>query len=129
MLLKFFRYGLVQVSAYGIDFGSFYLVNAAIPDQLVLSNFTGKALAGIYAFVLHKYFTFRSTEKGSEFGEGARFTALLIANYIVSTILLLMFVDFIQDTYAKILADIICVGLSFFIANKLVFKKVSKNKK
>jgi len=118
---KIIRYNLVQVTAYAIDMGTFLAIVSFLPERLVAANFCGKVFAGVYAFILHKYFTFGSVVEGGGNGEALRFTLLLIFNSVLSTLLLLFLSSYLLDTAAKFIADVICVGLSFFLADKLVF--------
>lgn len=127
MIKKFLRYNLVQISAYVLDIGTFLVLIFLLPSQLVFSNISGKIVAGIYAFYFHKHFTFKSTGKGRVRGELFRFTVLLGLNSLLSTLLLLVLAPYFVEGVAKVIADIICVGLSFFLANKLVFKAVSND--
>ena len=122
MFKKILRYNLVQVSAYVFDIAIFMGVVFLLPERLALANFCGKAFAGIYAFIFHKYFTFQSVGDGGGKGEALRFALLLIFNSVLSTYLLLLFTPYIKDTFfSKVLADVVCVVMSFLLANKLVF--------
>jgi putative flippase GtrA len=125
---KILRYNLVQVSAYVIDIGLFMVVVFLLPERLAIANFCGKAFAGVYAFIFHKYFTFRSVVGGGGKGEALRFTLLNIFTFFMSTFFLLLFTPYITDTFfSKLLADVICIGMTFLLANKLVFN-VSERK-
>ena len=121
MFKEILRYNLVQITAYAIDMGVFMEITLLLPERLAVANFCGKALAGIYAFILHKYVTFESVADSGGKNEAIRFTLLLIFNSVLSTLLLFLFTPYLMEMYAKLLADVICVGLSFTLAKKLVF--------
>lgn len=128
MFKKFFRYILVQVSAYVIDMGLFMVVVFLLPERLAIANFCGKVFAGVYAFIFHKYFTFKSVVGGGGKAEALRFILLNVFTFFMSTFFLLLFTPYIMDTFfSKLLADAICIGLTFLLANKLVYN-VSERK-
>ena len=61
MLIKFIRYGLVQVAAYGLEFSIFMLIMLLGP-HLVIANCIAKSISAIFAFFLHKHFTFKKKD-------------------------------------------------------------------
>ncbi|MFC6573763.1 GtrA family protein [Pseudomonas brassicacearum] len=58
--------------------GTFLLLMALFNDQPVLANIAGKGVAGVFAFFLHRHFTFQST------GAAARFKRCAISHCLPS---------------------------------------------
>lgn len=125
MLAKFVRYNLVQVAAYALEFSTFMLI-AKIGVHLVLSNCIAKAMAAIFAFFLHKNFTFQKKEKEKILGEIFRYAAMLFVNMALGSLILIVLSKFSEEWLAKILSDISCVGVSFLLVRYVVFKDSKK---
>ena len=119
------RYVLVQVAAYLVEFSTF-LFAKEVGASLVISNCLAKAFAAIFAFFLHKNFTFQRKEKEEMLGEIFRYTAMLFVNMALGSMILLVLSQFVEDWLAKILSDIFCVGISFLLVRHVVFKDSRK---
>ena len=119
-ILRVARNNFVQVGAYAIDFGSFVLIATALGTAPVVANIISKILAGTFAFFLHRVFTFRST--GNVRGEVIRYFVLLGANIPTSTGLFLVSSWCLPPVAAKIAADVAGISLTFWLAQKLVFR-------
>lgn len=119
------RYLLVQVLAYGVDIGTFIaLVSSGVCGPLV-ANLAGKIPAGILAFLAHRSFTFRKQDSKRLHREALKYAVLLALNAPISTLLLKgLLVVHVPATRAKILADILSVGLSFTLTKYVVFERV-----
>jgi len=116
------RYLLVQIVAYGLDLGTFEaLVRNGIASP-VAANLIGKLPAGLFAFVAHRWFTFGAHGSGRAPHEAARYFALLAVNAPLSSLILALLLLVIpHPTAAKILADVISVGLTFLVTKHFVF--------
>jgi len=140
MKQEFLRYVLVQVVAYGLDMGSFLLlVGGAGP---LLANVIAKVLAGTFAFFAHRHITFRliaepagQSQTGrvqsgpSQTGhnqpgrQAVRYAMLLAANIPLASLLLLAVLVLVPvPVIAKFIADVICVGLTYWLSRHLVFR-------
>ena len=82
--MTFIRYGAIQVMAYALDMGAFLLLIALVDDHPILANIAGKGVAGVFAFFLHRHFTFQSTH-GSSKAQALRYFSLLAINIPVAS--------------------------------------------
>ena len=119
--MTFIRYGAIQVLAYALDMGTFLLFLALFTDQPVLANVLGKGVAGVFAFFLHRHFTFVASA-GSGKSQAIRYFSLLAINIPLASGLLglgLLFVD--HPTAVKFLSDVACVFFTYWISKLFVF--------
>ena len=116
------RYLLVQIIAYGLDLGTFQVLVATGVSGPVLANLAGKVPAGIFAFLAHRQFTFRVGNSATVHREAVKYFLLLIVNAPLSSLILAGLLGVMtQVTLAKILADVLSVGLTFTLTKYLVF--------
>ena len=118
-LLTFTRYGLVQVLAYGVDMGSFLLLARLLP--LFDAGALSRGIAGLLAFFCHKLFTFRQKDSGTTRREAVRYFVLLIVMMPLAAGLLVLFSNSMDKVPAKILADALCIVISFLLTRTFVF--------
>ena len=120
--MQFVRYLLVQVLAYGLDMGGFILLFAHFDIEPLLANIVSKIIAGVFAFFVHRHFTFGVAETGTKVQQGVRYFALLAINIPLSA-LILGFVLWVitMAVAAKLFADMIYVVLSYWLIKRLVF--------
>ena len=120
--MTFARYIAVQLFAYGIDMGIFLALLNFVFEGPIISNVLGKIAAGVFAFLLHRSFTFRF-ERGKRGGRQVfRYFLLLGLNIPVSAAalgLLLLIIDI--PVAAKFISDVICVLFSFWLSKIWVF--------
>lgn len=120
--MTFVRYGAIQVLAYALDMGTFLLLLSVFNDQAVLANIAGKGVAGVFAFFLHRHFTFQSTGSSGK-AQALRYFSLLAINIPVASALLgigLFFVD--NPTAVKFASDVVCVLMTYWISKLFVFR-------
>ena len=121
--MTFLRYSLIQIVAYGIDLGSFlafYKTGFAGP---IWSNIGSKVAAGAFAFFAHRIFTFAVRHRTALGQQLVRYFAALSLNVPLSSIILAGLLNWLPNaTLAKVLADILCVGISFSVAKFFVFR-------
>jgi putative flippase GtrA len=110
----------VQLGAYAIDFGSFVLGVAALRAAPIVVNVIAKILAGTFAFLMHRTFTFGST--GSVRREALRYFVLLGANVPLSTVLFLVASWSLAPMTAKLAADAAGIVVTFWLVQNLVFR-------
>lgn len=127
MLIKFLRYNLVQIVAYGIEVLIFFSMTWLWPSYLVAANVAGKAAAGGFAFVAHKYFTFENANSQEIGKQAGRYVLLLIANMFLGSLLLLVFVEFMPKWSAKLVSDMVSVATTFLLTHYLVFGVPANN--
>ncbi|MFJ3120886.1 GtrA family protein [Pseudomonas protegens] len=117
----FIRYGAIQVLAYALDMGTFLLLLYFFQNEPVLANIAGKGVAGLFAFFLHRHFTFQSTA-GSSKVQAVRYFSLLAINIPAASVLLgagLYFFD--NPTVVKFVSDVACVLLTYWLSKVFIF--------
>jgi len=120
--LTLLRYLLVQLVAYGLDIGTFQALIATGVSGPVVANLAGKVPAGTFAFFAHRHFTFRVGNAAGVHREAVKYLLLLLINAPLSSLILAGLLGVMtQVTLAKILADILSVGLTFTLTKHLVF--------
>jgi putative flippase GtrA len=120
--LTLLRYLLVQIVAYGLDLGTFQALVATGASGPVVANLAGKVPAGIFAFLAHRHFTFRVGNAAGVHREAMKYLLLLLINAPLSSLVLAGLLGVMTHvTLAKILADVLSVGLTFTLTKHLVF--------
>lgn len=119
--MTFIRYGAIQLMAYALDMGAFLLFIALLEGHPVLANIAGKGVAGVFAFFLHRHFTFQAT-RGSSKAQAVRYFSLLAINIPVASVLFSVGL-YVVDSPApvKFVCDVICVALTYWISKLFVF--------
>lgn len=115
------RYVAVQLVAYGLDYGAYLLVFHASGNALG-ANVVGKIMAGAFAFVAHRLFTFRSSD-GPAGAQLLRYAALLALNIPLSSLCLYVLLGWMPPLAAKVVADVACVAVTFVLSRALVFSR------
>jgi putative flippase GtrA len=124
--LTLFRYLLVQLLAYGVDVGTFIALTATGAAGPLIANLAAKIPAGIFAFLAHRRFTFRMPNRSRAHREVVKYFVLLALNAPISTLILKALLTMNPPmTLAKVLADVLSVGLSFTITKYVVFQRRS----
>jgi putative flippase GtrA len=120
--MQFVRYLLVQVLAYCLDMGGFILLFTHFHIEPILANALSKILAGGFAFIAHRRFTFGVAETGLKVQQGLRYFALLALNIPLSALVLGVMLWVIPMTVlAKLVADMVYVVLTYWLSKRLVF--------
>lgn len=122
----FIKYGVIQLLAYGLDMGVFLLLVLLFKDEPILANIAGKLIAGVFAFFLHRHFTFKSTH-GSGKAQALRYFTLLAINVPVSSMVFTAGLYFINSPApVKFASDVACVFLTYWISKLFVFHQATK---
>lgn len=118
------KYLLVQIAVYLFEFAIFALGLAYLSSDsdIVLLNAAAKCVALLVAFFMHKYWTFEKGGSGAVFDELGRYLLLFAFNLALSSGLTWIFlvVDFWPQA-AKILADTICVIVTYYLTKNYIF--------
>lgn len=121
-MTQFTRYLLVQLLAYGLDMGGFILLFALFDVEPLVANIFSKILAGVFAFFVHRRFTFAVAETISKVQQGIRYFALLALSIPLSALVLYVILWMIPIAIvAKFVADMIYVSLTYWLSKHLVF--------
>jgi putative flippase GtrA len=114
------KYFFVQLASYVIEF-LFFSLFLYFSFSIYLNNFICKAIACLFAFFLHKYFTFES--KGKIRYELIRYFSALPLNYLLTSLIIFYLTNFFSNQILiKIASDILIFSISFFISKKIIFK-------
>lgn len=120
--MRFMRYIMVQLVAYGLDMGGFLLLMTWLAMEPLAANVIGKILAGLFAFVAHRSFTFGVTGTSGTRRQALRYFTLLALNIPLSTLLLSVILWVISHAAAaKFIADIILVLLTYWLSKRFIF--------
>ena len=120
--MRFARYVAVQVAAYGLDIGLFLLLFALVGWGALAANVAAKILAGVSAFLAHRYFTFESARGGNQARQAVLYVLLWSLNVPLATGLLAVFLlPGIPAVIAKVVSDIFCVGFNYVLSRKYIF--------
>lgn len=121
--MTFLRYVTIQLLAYALDMGSFVLLTSLFKDDWVFMNIVGKVIAGMFAFFLHRHFTFESTQ-GSKKTQAVRYFSLLAINIPFSSALFTAGLHVLDAPAAvKFISDVLCVILTYWISKLFVFHR------
>jgi len=119
--MEFARYIGVQLLAYVVDMGGFIaLTHMNVPP--LWANGTSKVLAGLFAFLAHRAFTFEGSARHAASGQAIRYWILLALNVPLSSAVLaalLMVLD--SPVWSKFVADALCVLLTYWLTRRFVF--------
>ncbi|MDC1227846.1 GtrA family protein [Oceanospirillaceae bacterium] len=128
--MTFIRYVIIQLMGYVLDMGGFLLILKMDIFGPVIANLIGKSAAGIFAFIAHRNFTFRSNEPADKKSQAIRYFVGLALYIPFSTgVLSLLLIWIKEPEIAKFLADVIGVGISYLISKKLIFTKLPAAKR
>lgn len=128
MVRTFMRYLVVQVLAYGVDMGTFLLASTVFAWRPVAANVLAKILAGAFAFLAHRRITFETHGDGAARSQLLRYVALLALNVPLASGILALLLPLIgSPVVAKVVADCICVGITFLLSRSLVFTAPGKD--
>ncbi len=119
--MEFARYVGVQILAYVLDMGGFIALTqlGAVP---LWGNVFGKVLAGSFAFIAHRVFTFRGSIRHAASGQALRYWVLLAINIpLSSAVLWLLLLLRGSPVLSKFLADVLCLLLTYWLSRKFVF--------
>lgn len=126
--MTFVRYIAIQLLAYGIDMGLFLTVLKSGLSGPIMANVLAKLAAGIFAFIVHRNFTFRVAESSAIRHQAIRYFVLLALNIpAASAILALLLVWIAEPVAAKFVADIICVALTYALSKHFIFTGQQKH--
>ena len=120
--MTFVRYVAVQLAAYAIDIGVFFALFAPGLATPPMANLVGKLGAGLFAFFAHRHYTFQVRIPRGRAIAAVKYFALLALNAPLSSLILMGILTFVANVVlAKILSDVISVGLTFALTRWLVF--------
>ncbi|MFY2567224.1 MULTISPECIES: GtrA family protein [Achromobacter] len=121
--MRFIRYLSVQVAAYAIDMGGFVLLSKYLHVPLLAANVISKLAAGIFAFLVHRAFTFRLQGSDAALRQAAIYFALLALNLPLSALILHAMLQVVAwPVAAKFISDVICVLFNYWLSKRFVFR-------
>jgi putative flippase GtrA len=118
------KYLTVQVLAYFIDMGIYIFLVSMLFISPFFANIISKFIAGIFAFIIQRRFTFRVPANYRMCKQAALYFLVLIINIPVASAILILILNFISDAVlAKFLSDIACIGISYLLSKNIIFSK------
>lgn len=128
--MKFYRYIAIQLAAYVIDISFFMIVLLVDIAGPLEANAFAKISAGCFAFFSHRHFTFSVAEVTCAKSQAIRYFLFLLLNVPFASGILALLLDWIPVTFvAKVTADVICVGLNYYLSKCLIFAKPHTDQK
>lgn len=126
--MTFVRYVAIQVISYVIDMGMFLLLLKTELAGPIVSNMIAKLLAGFFAFVLHRSFTFRVENDLTIRHQAMRYFLLLAINIpFASALLAVVLLIITEPVIAKLIADVVSVVLTYAISKHFIFSGKQKD--
>lgn len=120
--MTFLRYLFIQVIAYGIDMGVFIFLIQFNLIGPIIANIFAKVVAGCFAFVVHRRYTFNVASLGFARKQAVRYFIVLVANVpVASAILGFILIWAPLPVVAKFLSDTVMVALSYVLSKKFIF--------
>lgn len=120
--MTFLRYVAVQLAAYAIDMGVFFALFAPGLATPAIANLVGKVAAGLFAFFAHRHYTFQVRIPHGRAIAAIKYFTLLAFNAPISSLILMGILTFVANVVlAKVLSDVVSVGLTFALTRWLVF--------
>lgn len=119
---RFIRYLSVQLVGYGLDMGTFILLVTYAAIDPIPANIVGRLLSGVFAFFIHRRFTFHEAEHGAKVQQAMRYFTLMVVNLPISSLILSGTLWLIPwTTAAKFVADVLGVFLTYWLTKRFVF--------
>jgi putative flippase GtrA len=113
------RYGAVGVGLVAIEYILYFVIVRAWPDAVVVANLVARLVAGIAGFVGHARFTFGGSACPTS--NALRYAALLVANTLAASLLLMALLPLLGMLFAKLASDGITIAAAYLVSRYLVF--------
>ena len=125
--MTFLRYIIIQLLAYCIDLGTFLIALNIGVFGAIFSNLVAKFSAGIFAFIAHRHFTFRVAGNSAKRNQALRYFMLLVINIPASSVIMALILMWLQGPiFAKFIADVISVSLTYLLSKRFIFTLTSQ---
>lgn len=121
-MMRFVRYLMVQLVGYGLDMGSFILLISYFAVDPIPANIVGRLLSGVFAFFIHRRFTFSEADRDRKVQQAVRYFTLMVVNLPISSLILSATLWLIpMATAAKFVADVMGIFLTYWLTKRFVF--------
>lgn len=122
--MTFIRYVGIQLLAYMVDMGGFLIILKVGFLGPIAANVIGKVVAGIFAFIAHRRFTFCTNDVADRYHQAVRYFLLLLFNAPLSSgLLALVLIWCDRPVIAKVVADVVIVALTYWLSKSFVFTR------
>ena len=118
---QIFRYLLIAVFAYLVDFLS-YVIVLLVTNNIIVSNLFAKFATSITGYIFHTTFTYKKKLFSSFYSFFLYFATVIIYTPL-STIILIYFSEYMNLYYAKFFSDIVLFIIIYIFTSKIIFKK------
>lgn len=119
----FFRYLFVGGSSFVLDLGILTLLYKMLGLNITIATSVAFWLAVIYNFILTRSWTFSVREKEQLKKHAVLYVCLLTANYLITTIFMLLTNNILYYALAKTIIVIVQTFWNYPIYKYLIFKK------
>lgn len=118
------RYVFIQALAYGLEFATFWVVLQANTNMAGQANVAGKAVAGLFALLAHRAFTFPGPQRHSRLAQALLYVVSLALNAFLGTLLLLGLLRLgLAAAPAKLISDTVLIVVTFFVSRHVIFAR------
>lgn len=124
LINQIFRFGIVGIISFGIDYSIFWLLNDKLGIYYLISNACSFSISVIINYLLNLKYVFHSSEEANKINEFIIYIILNIIGLGINQIIMKVCVDFFQ-IYAMA-AKIIATGIVMvynFISRKILIEK------
>jgi putative flippase GtrA len=113
------RYSAVGIGLAAIEYILYFVIARAWPDTVMAANLVARLVAGIAGFVGHARFTFGGSACPAS--NALRYGALLVANTLAASLLLITLLPLLGLLFAKLASDGITIAAAYLVSRYLVF--------
>ncbi|MDY7577610.1 GtrA family protein [Herbaspirillum sp. RTI4] len=119
----FIRYVIIAGLAYMIDMGGYYCL-IRLGWSPIASNVFVKIVAAIFAFFMHRRFTYQISESAKAVVHAKKYFGLALIYTPISSALIYFLLLVISDpVYAKAIVDVFLFILTYWVTTKFTFTK------
>ena len=116
------RYIVIQLLAYGMDMGMFLIISKSELSGPIFANVLAKLAAGIFAFIVHRNFTFRVADSSAITHQAFRYFTLLALNVpVASAVFALLLLWITEPAVNKFISDVVCISMSCELNKHFIF--------
>lgn len=121
---SFFRYLLIGVTTFVLDFGIFNLLSIKFSTKPIVANLISTFVSLFFNFTMSNFWTFK-LGGGQKLQKLSRYAVLAIFNYIFGNIAMYLFIEHtdLNHNLAKALITLTVVAWNFLLYKKWVFRE------
>ena len=117
---KIIKFSLSSIISFALDY-IFYTLFVILFQNVILSNIIARIISATVNYNINRKMVFKDKKKISK--SIVEYFSLALIILVINTVLLKLFVDYINVFLAKVAVEIILFIFSYTIQNKFIFKK------